>query len=139
MLTADELLKDGEELLGDYNIEIARWINEGWFPTMPPLYAILSDHRIILQPHARKRHEPAIIPTSYIVRVREIQSGYRRGILLELKTGHKIGMFVSGDPRQQMIPKIKEAILPHNQEKRKYKIELDLGSIQKMINFFTEA
>lgn len=136
MLTVSELLQEDETFLGDYNIEIARWVQDRWWPTQPPIYAILTEFRLILQPQARKRHEPAIIPVSYIIRVKEFLDGRRHGVLLYLQTGHQIGMFVVGDPSGEFLRKLREAILPHAQSKPKFKIELDLASIQKMISYF---
>jgi hypothetical protein len=132
VLTADEILKEGEVFIGAYNVEIARWSKDQWAATIPPLYAILSDHRLILQPHARKQYAPAVIPTSYITGVRLLNSP-RHGIMLLLKTGHRIGMFVALDPEQTLLNNLQN-LKPPKRDVR-FTGEFDTSTIQKLIEF----
>jgi len=91
-----------------------------------------------LATQTRKRYEPAIIPTRHIIRARELQSGVRHGLMIQLKTGHQIGMFIGGDPNHDLIKRLRNALLPQNRTKPNFKIELDLDSIQKMIDYFSD-
>lgn len=135
MLTAGQLLEEGEVLIGDYNVEIARWRDGNWTPTIPPLYVVLTDHRMILQPHARKRLDPAIIPARYIKEVRELDTDNRHGIMLHLKTGHQISMFVSGDPNRGMLRGLRAMMTPPSPVR--FEPQLDLGGLQKLIDYFS--
>lgn len=137
MLTAKQLLLDGEEFVGDYNIEIARYSNRVWRPTLPPIYMVLTDHRIILQPHGRKQQTPAVIPTAYIIHVRPFEEPPRAGLLLSLKTEHRIAMFVPAHRHGQILQDMRRAAMPVSQRKRKYEIHLELGDLQKLIEYFS--
>lgn len=130
--TAEHFLVEGESFIDDYNVEIARWSNSHWSSTIPPLYAILTNFRIILQPHTRKHYDPAIIPTSYVYNVTELNAG-RHGIMLHLRTGHRIGMFVSGDPRRDFMANLRRL----RGSKPNFKIDGDfnINTIQRLIDF----
>jgi hypothetical protein len=132
VLTADQLLKEGETFIEDYNIEIARWTNTHWTSTVPPLYAILTDHRIILQPHTRKRYDPAIIPTSYVTNVVRLNTD-RNGIMLYLKTGHRIGMFVTADPQDTLLHNLQRRKAPKRQVH--FDGEFDAATVRRIIEY----
>ena len=134
MLTAEELLQDGEVFLGAYNIEIARWTNDHWSPTMPPIYAILSDHRLILQPQTRKHKEPAIIPTSYVSMVKRLNSP-RHGIMLFLRTGHRIGIFVAADPEETLLHHMQHLKPPKREIK--FDGEFSPSTVQRLIEYLS--
>ena len=132
MLTPKDILRDGETLVGNFHVEIVRWTGHEWASTPPPLYVILTDHRIVLQPQIRKRHEPAIIPARYITHVEELRTDRRRGIILRLKTGHRIGMFIAGDNRF-VLRAVHKMMAPSSPVK--FESDLELSSIRKMIEY----
>jgi hypothetical protein len=131
VLTPSELLIEGEKLLGNYNVEVARWQVDRWVSTVPPLYVILTDHRIILQPHIRKRYEPAIIPVRYLARVVELDAPPRRGVILHLTTGHQIGMFIASHKTREVLHNLHKMMQP---VPPRFNAELDLGSLRKIID-----
>ncbi|GAB4512732.1 MAG: hypothetical protein OHK0046_12720 [Anaerolineae bacterium] len=135
MLTAKEILAEDEVLVGDYNAEIAQWKNGKWVSTIPPVYLIHTDQRLIIQPHTRKRHDPAIIPNAYITGVSRLDAGFRHGVLIRLKTGHTIGLFISGDPEGTVLANLRLMMISRKIDRSKH--HLELTSIQKMINYFT--
>lgn len=135
MLTANEVLEDDETHVGSYNAEIARWRDDQWISTIPPIFVIVSDQRVIIQAQSRKHHEPAVIPSRYIKSVTKIESGRRHGVLVCLKTDHYIGMLVAGDPEFTLLENLRT--LMHSQKGR-FKHHLDLSGIQKLINFFSK-
>src|SRR5687768_356859 len=94
MFSAAELLVEGEQSLGQYNVEIARWSNDKWVSTVPPLYAMITNRRLILQPQTRKRYTPASIPGKYITDIYRLESE-RKVVSISLKTGYQINMFIS--------------------------------------------
>lgn len=95
MLNEAEILIQGEHKLGQYQVEIARRGDSGWVPTVPPLHAMVTNYRIVLQPQTRRRYVPASIPANYIVSVNEVELGNRTGTRIILKTGHHIHLYVS--------------------------------------------
>jgi hypothetical protein len=133
VLTPDQLLHEGENLLGSYNIEIARWVNERWIGTVPLLYVVLTDHRLILQPQARKHYEPAVIPGRYIKQVTDVNDDRRRGLLITLKTGHRIGMVAAGVQADTFARNLRTLMVPPSPVR--FESELNLTSIQKLITF----
>lgn len=133
MLTADELLLEGEKLIGDYQVQIARWRDNVWTATLPTLYMIVSNYRVILQPHSRKRHEPAIIPKRYITDVEELKMGFRRGVIIHLRTGHLIGMFIGDDPQRKVLRSLRAAFVPPSPVI--FKPDIDLENLNKLIEF----
>lgn len=134
MLTPDELLLEDEELIGHYSAQIVRWRDGEWITTLPTLYVILSDRRMILQPEARKRYEPAIIPRRYFTGVEELTMGIRHGVILRLKTGHQIGMFISGDPKRRILNYLQRCFVPPKPIEPKSQV--DLEDIRRIIEYF---
>lgn len=133
MLSAEEILIDGESLQGYYNIEIARWGQSGWSGTVPPLYAMLTDQRIILQPQTRKRYQPAIIPRKCIRSVKPLPESLRQGLLISLNTDMHIGMFIPGTQAQALMRELRTATVPPSPVQFEEKIEL--GDLEKIITF----
>lgn len=87
-----------ERVLGRYHVEIARWsdFSKEWMPTMPPLYASLTAHNLILQTQTRKRREPAVIPLHSIKRIITTVDRYmRRVVILHLKSDYYISLYTS--------------------------------------------
>lgn len=139
MLTADQLLLEDEILIGDYNVEIARWSNGKWSSTIPPLYAVLTDHRFILQPHSRKRYEPAIIPAHYIMHVTPLETSTRFGVILTLKTEQRIALLIPTRQKDEIIRNLRTVALPALKDNpKRAEIKLDLESIRKMIDYFSQ-
>lgn len=133
MQTVDELLEKEETLIGTYNMEVARWSNKHWSPTMPALYVILTEHRLILQAQARKRYEPAIIPANAISKVTALSDNYHREIvIIHLKTGHILSLY-TGRQGDQFIKCLRHAAFP--QSPIKFKNDLDLDRLQKIISY----
>jgi hypothetical protein len=133
VLTAQQLLEDEEILLGAYNVSIARWQRDHWVSTLPALYVVLTDHRMILQPHTRKRYQPAIIPRRYLDRVEELEIPYRHGLMVYLKTGHQMGMLVGARTCREMLRDLHKMMTPSSPVR--FETQLDLGRLQKIIDY----
>lgn len=88
-------LLEGEHYLGEYQIAIARYTASGWTATVPPLHAAVTNYRLILQPQTRRPYEPASIPSTYITKVCDVSLGPRQGLLVGLKTGFDLYLFIS--------------------------------------------
>lgn len=134
MLTAQELMIEGETLLGNYNVEIARYKNDHWVSTLPALFAIVTDQRLILQPHTRKRHEPAIIPGRYIAKVVSMEVERRHMLMLKIRTGHQISMFITGPQCDELAAHLRTMARPRKQVQ--FRGDLEADTVRKMIEFF---
>jgi hypothetical protein len=132
VLPEHEILVEGETVAGRYQVEVARWMGEKWVPTMPSLYMLITDQRIILQPQTRKKYEPASIPGRYIRSVESLKTT-RQGITLTLKNDQRIHLFVPTTHSHIVIEHIRAiATLPVS---RTYHLPLTLNHLQKLISF----
>ncbi len=86
----DDLLMRGEKRVGEYVVGLIRRTAYGWSPTVPPLVALVTNCRLMLQPQTRRPHEPACIPANYIMRVREVEINSGLGVHVSLRTGHSL-------------------------------------------------
>lgn len=134
VLTIKDILMEGEVFLGDYNMEVARWRDGRWSAMVPPLYVIVTDHRLVLQSTSRKQHDPAIIPASYITEMQSFTFEFRRGVILRLKTGHAIALFIPGLKGDEILRDLHTITAPTSKPKR-YKMTLELGDLQKLIDY----
>jgi hypothetical protein len=87
---SDEFLMQGEKRLGEYVVALIRRTPYGWSPTVPPLVALVTNLRLLLQPQTRRPHDPACIPANYIMRVREVEINNGLGVHVSLRTGHSL-------------------------------------------------
>lgn len=133
----DDILMEGEEFIGDYNIEIARWSNNQWTPTVPPLYVVVTDHRVVLQPHGRKSRQPAIIPASYILHARPFDDSRRCGVLLSIKGGIRIAVLIARTQRLDFMRNLRTIAMPAARKERKFEPQLDLGVLHRLIDHVT--
>ena len=102
MFASNGITPDGENILGRYNVEVARWAidKKDWVPTMPPLYASLTATKLILQTQTRKKRTPAQIPIKSIKQVVSASDNYkRRVVILHLKNDYIISLYT---PRQHV-------------------------------------
>lgn len=129
----EHLLAEGETIIGRYQAEIARWTNERWVSTVPPIYLTLTNQRLILQPQTRKRHDPASIPGRYIKDVSDLKAN-RQGIILTLKNDQRIHLFIStGRNHVQLIEQLRAlAALPPSKD---YHLPLTFDNLQRLIDF----
>ncbi|MCB9452523.1 MAG: hypothetical protein H6672_13890 [Anaerolineaceae bacterium] len=94
MLNEAEILVEGEEPLGRYLVEVARWTEGEWVATVPLLDALVTNCRLILKPQGRRPYAPASIPQHYIKDIEELDLGMRSGVKIILTTGHTLYLFV---------------------------------------------
>src|SRR5262245_8669588 len=99
---AGNLLIQGERQLGAYEVQIARRTESGWSPTMPPLRAIVTTERLILWPQTRRPYPPASLPRNFIVSLAELELGLRHGLMVSLKTGHRLYFYVGMSSGRRM-------------------------------------
>lgn len=112
MFNEKALLIPGEVKLGEYQVTIARYTPYGWSPSIPPLNALVSNYRLILQPQTRRHYAPASIPNTYITQVTEVDLGqHRHGLRISLKTGHRMYMFISWDQGAELVGALQKMLV----------------------------
>jgi hypothetical protein len=95
VLNETEIFIDGETKLGQYQVAVVRYTPTGWVPSIPPLDALVTNYRLILQPQTRRPHPPASIPGAYITKIADVELNKRAAVQICLKTGHKLFFFTS--------------------------------------------
>ena len=134
MLMPKELLMEKEVFIGDYHIEIARWSNNQWNSTVPSLYAVLTDMRLILQPESLKAREPAIIPTHYIIHMKPFMTQIRHGVILSLKNDQKIAIFIPTHQREEIMRNLRSVAINAIRSEKRYDAPFDVSALEKMID-----
>lgn len=133
MLTASDLLKPDETLAGSYQMEIGRWSGGRWTPTVPVLWVMVTDQRVIIQAQHRKYREPAIIPAKAIAFIETVDTAYRPAVLLRLKGGPQICLLTSRHDRHGFVKRVRHLITPPSPVE--FTPELQVGSLHKLIDF----
>ncbi len=133
MFREEEIFIEGEKRLGLYQVQIARPLSTGWAAAVPPLNAMVTNYRLILQPQTRKPYEPASIPNTYITKVSDVNLGPRNGILVALKTGHQLNMYIALDQIKKFSKDIKQMLTPP--VRGHFATDLAENDIQRLIEF----
>lgn len=132
MLSENEILEEGENLLGRYHVEINRRSGDRWVSTVPPLYALTTDRRMVLQPQTRKKYEPASLPGGAIKDVNIVKA--RRSLAcVTLKNDYRITLTISWGNISEFIDQIRMiAELP---PQREYDAPLSSENLNRLIEF----
>jgi hypothetical protein len=129
-----DIFVHGERQLGQYQVQIARQAPSEWTVTIPPLNVIATNFRLILWPQTLKPYPPASIPCTYITEASDVQMGHRRGLMLSLKTGHKIYMIVAASQERKLTDNIRRMVLPPKQV-RVFSARIAQRDLSRLINF----
>lgn len=131
----DEILHPEEVILGRYTGEIARYVNDRYDATLPSLYVLVTDKRIIMWPQVRKKYEPAVIYGKYISGIGLLKSR-RSGVSLRIKNGYVIHLFVQRNRISEFMSQVRDiAKLPPLKE---YHLPLSDKELNRIISFFEE-
>lgn len=103
---------NGEEILGSYQIQIARKASSGWAVTLPALHAMVTNVRLIMWPMSRRPYPPASIPYHEITGLREVTLDFRRATVIELKTGQHVYVVVAGGMTDRFREHLRALITP---------------------------
>lgn len=133
VLKPEELLTEGEQLIDQYDTEIARWKDGTWSSVIPPLNVIVTGLRIILQLRTRKKYEPAIIPTNCVKSMKEFSEKGRPGIILFIETGEHIAYFIPHKRHEEILRNMRTVTAPSTRP-TSIDIQLDLGSLRRLID-----
>ena len=130
-----EMFVEGERLLGQHTVRIARYSSTGWSPTIPPLEITVTNRRLFIRPQVRKSYQPASIPKDYVTRVREVELGMLHGLAISLKTGHTLYNYIDKEHGDKLMEDIRAMLLPTPHFKFDEKIvEAD---IQRLVDFIS--
>jgi hypothetical protein len=131
-----EMFVDGEQQLGRYQVSIARQRGDVWVATVPPLYVMATNYRLILWPQTLKPYTPASIPCTYILEVRHVDMAQRSGLMLWLKTGHRIYMLAPSTTGRSLTANIRQMVKPPKNSV--FASNLARPDVLRLINFFAK-
>lgn len=134
MLSESELFIEGENKLGQYQVSVVRYSKTGWVPTVPPLNALVTNYRLILQPQTRRPYDPASIPATYITSVNDVDLDGRPVALVCLKTGHKLYFMTSWNQGEKFSESVKNMMTPTDTA---FKAVLPPPDINRLIAFIS--
>jgi hypothetical protein len=132
LITEQELLEPHEHVIERFNAQIMRRTDGRWVHTVPAIYVLLTDLRLILQPQTRKRYPPAIIPLRYIRMVKRLRAA-SYGFSLHLKSGPTIYLFASWNSQTDLIELLQ--VLAEVPYARDYEAPLAVPEIRRLIEF----
>lgn len=105
-------LVPGERVLGHYQAQIARLTGTGWAASLPPLYATVTNARLILKPQTRRVYDPASIPARQIRRVQSLVLGRRNAVTIGLRDGLHINLFIPGRQSEMFVADMQRMLFP---------------------------
>lgn len=130
-------LLPGEHQLGEYQVTIARYAPSGWTATVPPLTAAVTNCRLILQPQTRRPYTPASIPSTYITKVADMVLDHRTGLMIALKTGHRLFLFTSWNSSGDRLSDALRAMLTSPIGAGEFYPQLDQNALRRLIRFIS--
>lgn len=122
-----EILQQGEYRLGRYRVRFARFTSLGWDTQGPWMRAIVTNRRLIFVPEdATSDVAPLEIAPGGIVRTWNVCLGRRDGLIIALKSGQMLYMFVDWgqgarlgrDMRELLTPPLQPRITPRAPHKQ---------------------
>lgn len=118
----DDNLEPGEYRLSRYRVCFARFTSLGWANQGPWMQAIITNRRALFVPEeANSGAAPLELAASGIARVWNVCLGRRDGLIIALKTGQLLHLFVDWgqgarlgrDLRELLMPPLQPRIVPH--------------------------
>lgn len=122
----DYQLHQGEYMLGRYKIRFVHFTSLGWDTIGGWMRAIVTNRRLLFLPEDAYEVAPAAIDAADIARVWHVGLGNRDGLIVGLRGGQLIYMFVewsqgtrlSRDIREMIAPPIQPRIHPRPLDRR---------------------
>lgn len=109
MLNMAHVLEHGEYQIERYRVKLTQLENQGWTSNSPWLRAVITNRRLILiQEEDEKNCPPMTIPLAEIQKVWNIGLGRKDGLMLYLKTGQRMHMFVDWNQGRKLMKDTQE-------------------------------
>jgi hypothetical protein len=91
----NENLQQGEYRLGRYRVRFARFTSLGWDTQGPWMRAVVTNRRLVFTPEdAASQIAPLELPPGSIARIWNVCLGRRDGLIIALKTGQMLYLFI---------------------------------------------
>ena len=105
------ILKQGEQQLGRYQVQFARFGRRGWQSHGPSVCAFITNRRLIVLPdETLTDQKPMVITPRKIRRVWRAALGKRDGGIIELRDGELLYFYVEWSQGAQLVRDLKQMI-----------------------------
>ncbi|MGQ9890149.1 MAG: hypothetical protein ACUVSX_16920 [Aggregatilineales bacterium] len=120
-------LQQGEYRLGRYRVRFARFTSLGWDTQGPWMRAVVTNRRLVFTPEdAASPIAPLELTPSSIARIWNVCLGRRDGLIIALKTGQMLYLFIDWsqgahlgrDLRELLTPPLQPRIAPRAPHKQ---------------------
>lgn len=104
MLNMAHVLEHGEYQIERYRVKLTQLDTDGWSSDSPWLRAVITNRRLLLVPEEDQNDcSPVVIPLAEIQKVWNIGLGRKDGLMLYLKTGQRVHMFVDWNQGRKLM------------------------------------
>ena len=105
------ILKQGEQQLGRYQVQFARFGRRGWQSHGPWMCALITNQRLIVLPDETvNSQKPMVITPRKIRRVWRAALGKRDGGIIELRDGELLYFYVEWSQGAQLVRDLKQMV-----------------------------
>jgi len=109
MLDVSEMLEYDEYLIERYRVQLTEFVNSGWALNGPWMRAAITNRRLILLPEVSDYNcDPTTIPLTEIRKIWNVGLGRKDGVMLALKSGERLHMFVDWNQGQKLMRATRE-------------------------------
>lgn len=136
MINESELFIEGERRLGLYTVELLRKASTGWATNALPLFALVSNYRLILKP-LKKKYPAASIPSTYVRLVEKIVLEPHRCIAVRFKDGGSLFLVVLSGSFDHLAEDLSAMKAPP--PRFSFDNTIPLAKIHKLISYFTDG
>ena len=132
-INVQEVLVEGEEVLGRFQVEILALGTQGWSPAVMAIEALVSNYRLLLKP-IKKKYDHASIPNYYISSIEENELDGFPCISITIKTGHVFNLVIPRRHKKVLYANLIQMRIP----KPKFKMDENVArnDIQRLVAFF---
>lgn len=88
-INVQEVLVEGERVLGRYQVEILAPGSYGWSPAVMAIEALITNFRLLLKPFKRK-YQHASLPNYYFTSVEKNEINGYPCVSISIRTGHSL-------------------------------------------------
>lgn len=104
MLNMAHVLEHGEYQIERYRVKLTQLDTDGWSSDSPWLRAVITNRRLLFVPEEDQNDcSPVVIPLAEIQKVWNIGLGRKDGLMLYLKTGQRVHMFVDWNQGRKLM------------------------------------
>lgn len=126
-------LLDNEKQYGLFQVQIARTTGSGWSAAIPPLYATVTNLRLVLKPQTRRPYPPAIIPAQHIISMSEVVLGPYNAVALILSDGYHLYLIAGWRNGHDFSRALRRMINARKYEYQAEFVQPDLDALFRLI------